>query len=56
MQVLAQKMWAGRTEVPYKALAALAGNLREAPGVNLMGKVKSAGATVLEYRFATTGR
>ena len=54
MQVLAQKMWAGRTEVPYEAFAALAGNLSEAPGVNLMGKVKSAGATVLEYRFATT--
>lgn len=51
LQVLAQKMWTGKSDVLYPDFAKLASETVEAPGVNLMGKVKSVGETVLDYRF-----
>ncbi len=55
MQVLAQKMWMGKSEVAYPEFAGVAAGTSEAPGVNLMGKIPSAGETVADYRFASAG-
>lgn len=51
LQVLAQKMWTGKSNADYAGFAALAAKTCEAPGINLMGKVKSVGHVVLDYRF-----
>ncbi len=55
LQVLAQKMWMGKSDVAYPDFAGLAAGTCEAPGVNLMGKISSAGEVVADYRFATDG-
>ncbi len=51
MQVLAEKMWHGIPLLPYDAFARQADSKVEAPGVNLMAKVKSAGPLVVKYDF-----
>lgn len=53
LQVLAQKMWTGKSDVPYPVFAELASVTCEAPGINLMGKVRSVGETVVDYRFTS---
>ncbi len=51
MQVLAEKMWYGNTTgADYSKFQRLMRQTREAPGINLMGKIASKGKRVLDYK------
>lgn len=52
MQVFAEKMWHGVSSRSFELYNEVAGMLPEAPGVNILGRVKSDGATILHYNFA----
>ncbi|SMO81356.1 hexosaminidase [Saccharicrinis carchari] len=57
LQVLAQKMWAGKTDnLQLPEFQEMAGKLIEAPYVNVMAKVKSQGDVVLHYNFETSAK
>lgn len=50
MQVLAEKMWRGSSLVAYESFNEIAEMSKEAPGVNLMGRVESKSELVLLYK------
>lgn len=57
LQVLAEKMWKGKTtSLTLNKFKQSANNLVEAPYVNVMGKVISGGNEVLHYDFTTSAK
>lgn len=57
MQVLAQKMWGGKTtSMPYPAFAQRAGQLMEGPGLNLLGRLPGIDSMQVDFRTGALAR